>query len=58
MALVGHRTESVYKRYAISDMQMLLPLVERIAVRESGWLSVTAFGSVVALRLSHARVPF
>jgi chromate transporter len=33
---------------AFGGGQAALPLVERIAVRETGWLSVTAFGSAVA----------
>lgn len=33
---------------AFGGGQAALPLVERIAVRESGWLSVTTFGSAIA----------
>lgn len=44
MAMVGHQTEAIYRRYAITDEAMLKDAGEQLAApaREGKWLSVFA----------------
>jgi hypothetical protein len=38
MTMVGHKTESIYRRYAIADEAMLREVADRLAAAQgSGW---------------------
>ena len=65
MAMVGHQTEAIYRRYAITDEAMLKDAGEQLAApaREGKWLSHAKVSTAatksrdVRARCSRARSP-
>jgi hypothetical protein len=50
MKLVGHKTESVYRRYAITDEAMLREGAAKLAAFHGGTTTTATMPKVVAIR--------